>query len=317
MPPGGPRLSISQISTFTASFAEDVSAYRAADLDGIGVWELKLGDGPDDEALEQLAASGLERASAVPAIPSILPLPLMGGPDDPRERVAAILGSLHRLAAFEPGAIVCLTGTGAGRDRDEARAIVVDGLREVAAEAASLGLMIALEPYQREGGAEWTIATTIPEALELIRDAGDPPTLALQFDVWHLWNTDTLFDDIAAHVDRFAGVHVSDVRLPTRNFADRLAPGDGIGDVPRILGALEAAGFDGLYDVEIFSDDGTFGLDHEGSLWRLDPDEAAALLRDSFLACWQSRDVAGTITVPPSPPVPPSDRDLRRLTTKE
>ncbi|HEY7017953.1 MAG TPA: hypothetical protein VH297_05740, partial [Gaiellaceae bacterium] len=87
--------------------------------------------------------------------------------------------------------------------------------------------------------------------------------------------------------------------------------------VPLILGALDAAGFDGLYDVEIFSDDGTFGLDHEGSLWRLDPDEAAALLRDSFLACWQSRDVAGTIPLPPSPPSTPSDRDLRRLTTKE
>ncbi|HEX6761271.1 MAG TPA: sugar phosphate isomerase/epimerase family protein [Gaiellaceae bacterium] len=317
MPSGGPRVSISQISTFGASFAEDVAAYAAAGLDGIGIWELKLGEGPDDEALEQLAASGLERASAVPAVPSILPLPLLGGPDDPRERIDAFLGSLHRLAAFEPGAVVCLTGTGAGRDPDEARALVVDGLQELATEAASLGLSIALEPYQREGGAEWTIATTIPEALDLISDAGDPSALRLQFDVWHLWNTDTLYDDIGEHVDRFAGVHVSDVRLPTRNFADRLAPGDGIGDVPRILGALDAAGFDGLYDVEIFSDDGTFGLDHEDSLWRLDPDEAAALLRESFLACWRSRGVAGTIPLPPSPPVPPSDRDLRRLTTKE
>jgi sugar phosphate isomerase/epimerase len=317
MPSGGPRVSISQISTFNASFAEDVSAYRAAGLDGIGVWELKLGDGPDDEALEQLADSGLGRASAVPAVPSILPLPLLGGPVDPRERVDAFLGSLHRLAAFEPGGVVCLTGTGAGRDPDAARAIVVDGLRELALEAESLGLTIALEPYQREGGAEWTIASTIHEALDLIRDAGDPPALRLQFDVWHLWNTDTLFDDIAAHVDRFAGVHVSDVRLPTRNFADRLAPGDGIGEVPQILGALDAAGFDGLYDVEIFSDDGTFGLDHEGSLWRLDPLEAATLLRDSFLACWQAREVAGTIPLPPSPPSTPSDRDLRRLTTKE
>jgi sugar phosphate isomerase/epimerase len=308
--PARPRVSISQISTFTASFADDVEAYRAAGLDGIGIWEQKLGDGPDDDALLLLERSGLDRASAVPAVPSILPLPLLGGPEDPRERIDAILGSLHRLAPFRPSGIVCLTGTGAGRDPDAARGIVVQGLREIAAEAASLDLRIALEPYQREGGEEWTIVSTVPEALELIRDAGDLPALALQFDIWHLWNTETLFDDITQHVDRFAGVHVSDMRLPTRGFADRAAPGNGVAGVPRILAALDEAGFDGLYDVEIFSDDGTLGASYEDSLWRLDPGDAATLLRDAFLACWQARESD-------LPPSPPSDRELRRLTMKE
>jgi sugar phosphate isomerase/epimerase len=317
MASGRPRVSISQISTFAASFADDLAAYRAAGLDGIGIWELKLGDGPDDDALERLDASGLERASAVPAVPSFLPLPLLGGPDDPRERLDALLASLHRLVPFAPGAVVCLTGTGAGRDPDEARRIVVDGLRALGAEAESLGLRIALEPYQRDGGAEWTIVSTIPEALELIRDAGDSPALQLQFDLWHVWNTDTLLDDIARHVDRFAGVHVSDVRSPTRGWADRAAPGAGIAGVPRILRALDDAGYDGLYDIEIFSDDGTFGAPYEDSLWRLAPADTAALLRDAFEASWQAREAAGTISLPPSPPSPPSDREARRLTVKE
>jgi hypothetical protein len=47
-----PRFSVSQVSTLAASFADDVRAYARAGLDGLGVWELKLGDGPDDEALE-------------------------------------------------------------------------------------------------------------------------------------------------------------------------------------------------------------------------------------------------------------------------
>ncbi len=317
MPSPRPRVSISQISTFAASFADDVDAYRTAGLDGIGIWELKLGDGPDDDGLERLEGSGLGRASAVPAVPSILPLPLLGGPDDPRERLDSILGSLHRLAPFEPAGIVCLTGTGAGRDPDEARRIVVDGLREIAAEAESLGLRVALEPYQRDGGAPWTIVSSIPEALELIHEAGDSPALQLQFDVWHLWNTETVFDDIAEHVDRFAGVHVCDMRVPTRGWADRAAPGSGIAGVPRILRALDDAGFDGLYDVEIFSDDGTLGASYEDSLWRLDPAEAATLLRTAFEECWRARNSAGTIPLPPSPPSPPSDRELRRLTVKE
>jgi sugar phosphate isomerase/epimerase len=306
---GRPRVSISQISTFNASFAEDVAAYRAAGLDGIGIWESKLGDGPDDDALELLERSGLDRASAVPAVPSVLPLPLLGGPEDPGERLEAILASLHRLAPFAPSGIVFLTGTGVGRDPDEARRLVVDGLREIGAEAASLGLRIALEPYQRDDGEDWTIVSTIPDALELIRDAGDSPALALQFDVWHLWNTETLFHDIAEHIDRFAGVHVSDTRLPTRGFADRAAPGDGIAGIPRVLAALDDAGWDGLYDIEIFSDDGTLGAAYEDSLWRLAPAEATTLLRDAFEACWRSRTDL--------PPSPPSDRELRRLTMKE
>jgi sugar phosphate isomerase/epimerase len=281
-----PRVSVSQITTLRSSFADDIRDYVAAGLDGIGVWELKLGDGPDDEALELLDASGLASASAIPAIPSILPLPLLGGPDDPGERIEAICASLERLAPFGPGGIVCLTGTGEGRDPDEARAIVVDGLRTIGREAARLGLRIALEPYQRDGGERWTIATSIPEAVELIEDAGDAPSLGMQFDLWHLWNTPTLFDDIETHVDRFAGVHICDWRQPTRGWADRALPGEGAADVPAILRALDAAGWDGLYDIEIFSDDGTFGSEYPDSFWAAPAEETLARARVAFERCW-------------------------------
>ena len=70
------RLSISQITTVTQSFADDLDAYRAAGADGIGIWEMKLGD----DSLERFRASGLEAATAIPEVPSILPLPLMEGP---------------------------------------------------------------------------------------------------------------------------------------------------------------------------------------------------------------------------------------------
>jgi sugar phosphate isomerase/epimerase len=281
-----PRVSVSQITTFRSSFADDVRDYAAAGLDGIGIWELKLPEGGDAEALERLEASGLGAASAVPAVPSILPLPLLGGPEDPAERVDAICRSLVRLAPFRPSGIVCLTGTAEGREPDEARAMVVDGLRTIAREADGLGLRIALEPYQRDGGRLWTIASSIPEAVSLIEDAGDPAALAIQFDVWHLWNTETLFDDIAAEIDRFAGVHVCDRREPTRGWADRALPGEGTADVPAILGALDAAGWDGLYDIEIFSDDGTFGSEYEDSLWASPAEETLARATAAFERCW-------------------------------
>jgi sugar phosphate isomerase/epimerase len=281
-----PRVSVSQITTVRSSFADDVRLYAEAGLDGIGVWESKLGEGRDAEALEALGASGLEPAAAVPAIPSILPLPLLGGPEDPAERVESLCASIERLARFRPSGIVCLTGTAEGRDPDEARSIVVDGLRTIAREADRLGVRIALEPYQRDGGEQWTIATSIPETVALIEDAGDPPSLGIQFDVWHLWNTPSLFDDIASEVGRFAGVHVCDVREPTRGWADRALPGEGAANVPDILRALDAAGWDGLYDIEIFSDDGTFGNAYPDSFWAAPPEETLARARAAFERAW-------------------------------
>ena len=59
-------------------------------------------------------------------------------------------------------------------------------------------------------------------------------------------------------------------------------------DLPAIFGALEAASYDGWYDLEIFSDDGTFGTAHADSLWALDPLELVERGRDGFLRTWQA-----------------------------
>ncbi|HKI92652.1 MAG TPA: sugar phosphate isomerase/epimerase family protein [Gaiellaceae bacterium] len=287
-----PPFSISQVSTLTASFADDVRAYAAAGVDGIGIWELKLTEGSDAQALEELEASGLGRASAVPDVPSILPLPFIPGPEDPQERIAALCASVHRLAAFGAPAVVCLTGSARGLDPDDARALVVDGLRTAAAEAELAGVRLALEPYQRDGIEDWSIVNTLADGAALIADAGGSPALGLQFDVWHQWNTPDLAGEIARHLHLIAGVHVCDQREPTRGWADRALPGDGAAGVPSILAALDAAGWDSFYDLEIFSDNGAFGSAYPDSLWDVAAAELARRGRERFARCWQERRVA-------------------------
>ena len=237
----------------------------------------------DERSLEQFRASGLGAASAVPEIPSVHPLPLLPGPDDPRERVDAILRGLHRLAPFGPTGIVCLTGPGD-------RATAVAGLREIGGEAERLGLRIALEPFQRDGIENWSIVNTLGEAAELIDEIGSP-AIGIQFDTWHLWNTPDLLDEIAAHAHRFVGVHVNDWREPTRGWADRALPGDGVIDLPSILAALDRVGWDGFYDLEIFSDNGAFGTAYDDSLWDLQPTELASRARERFTIAWNRRPV--------------------------
>jgi sugar phosphate isomerase/epimerase len=286
-----PRFSVSQVSTLAASFADDLRAYAAAGVDGVGVWELKLPEGGDAEALEQLAASGLGSASAVPAVASVLPLPRLPGPESPEERVESLCASVHRLAAFRPSAVVCVTGPAGDRDPDTARSLVVEGIRTVAAEARRAGVRLAVEPFQREGIEDWSLVNTLSEAAALLEEVGGDG-VGIQFDVWHLWNTPDLLDEIGRHADLIAGVHVNDWREPTRGWADRALPGDGAADLPSILGALDAAGWDGFYDLEIFSDDGTFGSTYPDSLWALAPVELARRGLESFARCWEERRVA-------------------------
>ena len=281
---GQPRVSVSQVSTLAASFADDIRIYTAAGLDGIGIWELKLGDGPDDDAVALLRESGLGSATAVPAVPSILPLPLLPGPEHPEDRVNALLGSLHRLAAFEPTAVLCFTGPGD-------RATALRGIRAVTAEAEKLGLRIALEPFQAEGIESWSSLNTLADAAEVVEEI-DSPALGIQFDVWHQWNTPDLLDEIERNADLIAGVHVNDWRDPTRGWADRVLPGDGVAGVPAILGALDRAGWDGFYDIEVFSDNGTFGAAYPDSLWDVDPAELVDRGRKQLLECWSERRVA-------------------------
>jgi sugar phosphate isomerase/epimerase len=248
------RYSISQITTVGQSFADDLDAYREAGADGIGIWELKLADG----SLEGFRASGLESAAAVPEVPSILPLPLMEGPGEPPERVEAIRAGIRRLAPFDPLCVLFLTGPGDDRET------VVEGIRAIADEGERAGVRVALEPIQREFAHFWTMVSSLDEAAALLEEAGRPD-VGIVYDVWHLWNQP--LEQIERHRERIAAVHVSDWRDPTRNTNDRVLPGDGSVEFGPIFEALR---WDGLFDLEIFSD-------HElpGSLWREDPRELA------------------------------------------
>ncbi len=255
-------LSLSEISTVGASFHDDLRAYAAAGFDGIGIWEMKLGD--DDADLAALRAGGLRVTNCVPAVPSILPNTVIEGPEDVEERIEALCASMRRFARYAPDCVLCLTGPAGGRDETDARRLALDGLRRVAAAAADAGVRLGLEPIHASQRDDLTLITTIPETLDFLDEAG-LPHVGIMVDLWHVGDTPGIERHLAENADRITGVHVADHHPGGRG--DRALPAGRSGELMRVL---HDAGWRGSWDVEIFGDP-----EQPDSLWALDVDEAA------------------------------------------
>jgi sugar phosphate isomerase/epimerase len=285
------KFGVCELSTFPATFEDDLAAYAAAGADGISIFEGKLVEGREGEQLEALRRSGLEASAAVTGVPSILPLPKFPGPERPEERVEAIVAGMRRLAPFEPSAFVCPTGPAGEREETDARKALIEGMRAVGDEAQRLGIPVGIEPMSTYEQEDWTLVTTLGDAADLADEID--ADVGLVFDTWHLWDSPALEDDIARYGDRFVAVQVNDWRSPTRSWCDRALPGDGVIDLTPILDAVEQTGWAGCYDLEVFSDDGTFGNTFEDSLWRLPPRELAERARARFTQLTSSSSTEG------------------------
>jgi sugar phosphate isomerase/epimerase len=264
------RLSLSEISTVGASFAEDVAAYAAAGFDGIGIWEMKLPE-DDDANLDLLRDAGLAVANCIPAVPSILPLRLPGmeGPPTPEVRIEALCASMRRLAAYEPESVLGLTGPVGDLEPEGAREIVVDGLREIAVAARESGVRFGLEPSHPGQHETVSFVNTIADALALLEESG-LDDVGVMVDTYNLWHERP--EAVAAIAGRVTGLHVADEPADLER-TDRVLPGEGGRRSAEIVQALRGAGWDGFLDVEIFSTPDRF--------WGLPVDEAARRAYDA------------------------------------
>ncbi len=150
-------------------------------------------------------------------------------------------------------------GSAPGRDIAAARAQVEEGLAELLSYARQAKMPLALEPLHPMYAADRACVNTLRQALDLC-DRLDPARsglLGVAVDIYHVWWDFELLTQIKrAGRGRLLAFHVCDWLVPTKDLLnDRGMMGDGVVDIRKIRGAIEAEGFDGYAEVEVFSHD--------------------------------------------------------------
>ncbi len=154
------------------------------------------------------------------------------------------------------------------RDLADARSIIRDGIAELLPYARAAGMPLAIEPLHPMYAADRACVNTLRQANDLCAVLG--AGIGVAIDVYHLWWDPDLAREIAraGRAGRILAFHICDWLVPTRDLLlDRGMMGDGVIDLPGIRGLVEAAGYDGLCEVEIFS---------AATWWKRPPDEVLA-----------------------------------------
>jgi sugar phosphate isomerase/epimerase len=150
-------------------------------------------------------------------------------------------------------------GSAPSKDLTVARTQVDDAIAEMMNYATSVDMPLAIEPLHPAYAADRACVNTIRQALDICDrlDPGRTGALGVALDVYHIWwDPDVLTQIKRTGKDRLMAFHVCDWLVPTRDMLnDRGMMGDGVIDIKSLRRAVEAEGFAGYSEVEIFSED--------------------------------------------------------------
>ncbi|ASW54885.1 sugar phosphate isomerase/epimerase [Plantactinospora sp. KBS50] len=240
------RFSFNQATATGWALPDLVAGCRDAGVDAVGLWR------------EPVAEFGLDRAARLVRDAGITVSTLCRGGffttgedwyDDNRR-------ALDEAAALGAPVLVLVSGGMAAGDRDlaGARDRVADAVAALAPHAADAGVTLAIEPLHPMFAADRCVISTLGQALD-IATRFDPATVGVVVDAYHLWWDDRVYADIARAGAHIASFQVCDwiTPLPAGVLLGRALPGEGCIELRRMRAAVDAAGYRGPIEVEVFN----------------------------------------------------------------
>lgn len=156
----------------------------------------------------------------------------------------------------------------------ESLKLVGERVAAMATYAARCGVSLALEPLHPVYGGDRSCLVTMRDAVDLCEHIAEP-NVGIAVDVYHVWWDTSLAAELKrAGGGRILGYHLCDWLPATRDvLLDRGMMGDGVADLKATRAAVEAAGYRGLCEVEIFS---------ANDWWQRDPGEVLDVCAERF-----------------------------------
>jgi sugar phosphate isomerase/epimerase len=247
------RLSINQETLKQWSLPDLADGCAAAGIASVGLWRAPV----QEYGVERTARLMRERGLAVTSL-------CRGGfftASDPTERAAALQdnrAAIDEAAALGTGTLVLVSGGLPDGDRDiaAARERVADAVAALAPYAAGCGVRLAVEPLHPMYASDRCVVSTLGQALE-IAERFPADQVGVVVDTYHLWWDDHAPAQIvrAGQGGRIACFQVADwvTPLPEGVLLGRGQLGDGCVDLRGFREQVDAAGYRGAVEVEIFS----------------------------------------------------------------
>jgi len=263
------RLCIHTITTKPLTLQEAVEAYEAADVAGITVWREPVESSGLAESVKVLEDSSLEVVSLCRGgfFPAIDAEGRQSAIDDNRKAIE----EAHAIGA---PLVVLVCGAVPGMPLGDARKQIEEGIAALVPEAEAAGVRLGIEPLHPMYADTRSAITSVGQAMDIVEGIGSD-LVGVTVDVYHLWWDANLEGDLWRAGDSIFSFHVCDWRTPTRDVLnDRTLMGEGCIDIPQFRGWVEAAGFDGFIEVEIFSDEN----------WQWDQVDYIERIKDAYRA---------------------------------
>ena len=151
--------------------------------------------------------------------------------------------------------IVLVCGADPSQPLEESRKQIRDGIAAILPEAAVAGVKLAIEPLHPMYADTRSAINTLAQANDMA-EVLNSPSVGVAIDVYHVWWDPSLEKEIerCGANGNLLAFHICDWKVPTSDLLlDRTLMGEGCIPIKQIRSLVEAAGFTGFNEVEIFS----------------------------------------------------------------
>jgi sugar phosphate isomerase/epimerase len=264
------RLCVHTMTTKPWNIEECIKNYASVGIPGITVWRNVLEGKNLREERKLLDDYNLDVVSLCRGgfFPST----------DADKRSLAIednLIAIEQAAAIGAPLIVLVCGADGRQSLEKSRDQIKEGILKILPYAESAGIKLTIEPLHPMYAGDRSAINTLKQANDMVEEINSK-SVGVAVDVYHLWWDPSLKEEIVRcgsqkHLFAF---HVCDWNVPTVDMLnDRGLMGEGCINIPEIRSWVEAIGFKGYNEVEIFSD----------KFWATDQNKYLEKIKNAYL----------------------------------